>query len=499
MGDSQVVRQSTVNAPSAGSTPAPPAIPPEVRRSELQRIASGLKLLHSKWTPHPAQVTIGKALLYEHSRDIMAVCGRNFGKSELMAYLLWRWAWTYPGSENYYFAPFMKQAREIMWASRRIQSFGPWEWVESVNDTEMRIRFNNGSFIKLEGSDNDQALRGIKPRGLVIYDEYKDFRPEFHDAMDPNRAAYDAPLLVIGTPPEFENHFNVMQEDFEKSPKKRFFRFPTEANPHIQRSWLEQKKLELYARGDGDQWEREYMALNVRGGSRSIFPMLSRDAHVMPHSRMVQLIHRDRRKLEWLAWADPAGASCFAVLFVAINPYTRDVYVLDEIYETSQAQMTVKLIGQRILDKSAELFDQADAWRFGYDEAETWFRNEMLDHFNLHFEPTQKAKSDKTTGIALIKDTLLAGKLHLSDRCVKLYWEMDGYRKDPNGKIPKLNDHALDCLRYILGASYYSLNPTEEVIKERDPMWRGAKIEDDFPGFKETGEPLDEYEMEEWS
>lgn len=426
--------------------------------------------------------------------------GRQFlvtHNSELMAYLLWRWAWTYPGSENYYFAPFMKQAREIMWASRRIQSFGPWEWVESVNDTEMRIRFNNGSFIKLEGSDNDQALRGIKPRGLVIYDEYKDFRPEFHDAMDPNRAAHDAPLLVIGTPPEFENHFNVMQADFQSSPNKRFFRFPTEANPHISKEWLAQKKAELYARGDGDQWEREYMALNVRGGHRSIFPMLDPSKHKHPHDTLIAKIHRDRKKLEWFAWADPAGASCFAVLFVAINPYTRDIYVLDEIYETKQANMSVKNIGERMLAIVDDLYDVREAWRFGYDEAEAWFRNEMLDHFSIHFEPTQKAKSDKTTGLSLIKDTLLAGKLHLSDRCVKLWWEMENYRKDDNGKIPKLNDHALDCLRYVFSASYYHLNPSEEVLKESDPMWRGAKIEDDFPGMSETGERLDDY-GEDW-
>jgi hypothetical protein len=391
----------------------------------------------------------------------------------------------------------MKQAREIMWASKRMQNFGPWDWIESVNDTEMRVRFNNGSFIKLEGSDNDQALRGIKPRGLVIYDEYKDFRPQFHEAMDPNRAAHKAPLLVIGTPPEFENHFSVMQREFQNDPRKKFFRFPTSANPHIDREWLERKKLELYSRGDGDEWEREYMALDVKGGSSRIFPMLS-DSHVQGHAQLMASLVRDRKKLQYFVFADPAASSVFAVLFAAINPYTRAIYILDEIYETAQSEMTVKQIGTRIVNKVRELDPRESYdWRYGYDEAASWFRNEMLDHFDIGFEPTQKAKADKVSGLTMIKDALLVpGRFIMSERCRKLYWEMDNYRKDENGKIAKVNDHAIDCLRYILDADHYTAKTQREERKEDDPMWRGARINDDFPQFNETGESLDDFE--EW-
>lgn len=462
---------------------------------ELVRIASGIHQLHEYWQPHEAQIEIGKALIQDHFKDVFAVCGRNLGKTELVSYLLWRWAWTYPGSENYYFSPYMKQSREILWSTRRVQTLGPKEWIESIQEHEMRIRFANGSFIKLDGSDNVEAYRGVKPKGLTVFDEFKDFRPEFFEAYDPNRAAFNSPLFIIGTPPEFEGQFSKLYQAWSQDSKKKVFTFPTYANPFISPEWLANKKRELYARGEGDKWEREYEAKFVRGGAKRIFPMLKEEM-IKNHGELVLKILRDKRKLEWFCWADPAGASTFAILFGAINPYSKDVYLLDEIYEQRQEEMTVQKIGARLIQKTKELF--SGEWRYGYDEAETWFANEMLHHFELSFEPTQKAKNDKMTGLSLIKDVMLQGKLHISSRCVKLFWELDNYQKDDQGKMIKKNDHLIDCLRYILSANHYTLNETSEYKEARNPDFRGARIEDDFPDFHETGDKKEEWGESLW-
>lgn len=446
---------------------------------DIVRIAQGIEALHKRWTPHVGQIEIGRPILRGDSKDVFAQCGRNFGKTELVSYLLWRYAYTFSGSENYYFAPYMKQAREILWASRRVQTFGPEEWISEINNTEMRVTFTNGSFIKLDGSDNVDAYRGVKPRGLSVFDEFKDFREEFFDAYDPNRAAFNSPLMIIGTPPEFENQYTKLAASFSSDPAKRFFQMPTSANPHISQEWLGKKKAELYALGEGDKWEREYEAKFVTGGASAIFPMLSRKS-MISHDSILSRIWKDRKKLAWVLWADPAGASCFAVLFVAINPYTKEIFCLDEIYETTQAEMTVSKIWKRIKDIRDDLNDECE-WRQGYDEASTWFANEVFDLFNEGLEPTQKMRADKLTGLSMIKDALLQGKLILSERCQKLYWELERYRKDASGKIPKKDDHLIDCLRYIMDADNYSVKQEREMIKEVDEMKRGTRIEDDFP------------------
>lgn len=454
---------------------------------EIERIARGLKDLHECWTPHKSQVEVGSPLIRGEVKEVMAQCGRNWGKSELVCYLLWRFAFTFPGSENYYFAPYMKQAREILWASRRIQTLGPEDWISEINNTEMRVTFHNGSFIKLDGSDNVDAYRGVKPKGLSVFDEFKDFREEFYEAYDPNRAAFDAPLMIIGTPPEVEGQFTKLADSFKRDDKKRFFQLPTAANPHISPKWLEAKKQELYGRGEGDKWEREYEAKFVRGGAASIFPMLGNHL-IYSHSELMGELWRDRKKLEWVLWADPAGASCFAVLFCAINPYSKVIYCLDEIYELEQNEMTVGKIWPKIREKREELWD--GDWRQGYDEASTWFANEVLDVFSEGLEPTQKMKSDKLTGLSLIKDAMLQRKLKISDRCVKLFWELEHYRKDSSGKIPKKDDHLIDCLRYVFDSHHYSVRKVAEPIVDPVQSKRGYTLSDDFPDLFKTEDDL---------
>lgn len=452
------------------------------QRAVAEAYTKIITLLHAKWKPHPAQIAIGAPLLRGETKDVMAVCGRNFGKTELMVYLLWRWALSHPGSENYYFAPFAKQAREILWAGRRLQDFVDMKSLgcDEPGDQQMRITLRNGSFIKLDGSDNVEAYRGVKPKGLSIFDEFKDFRPEFYEAYDPNRAAHESPLLIIGTPPDREGQFIDLWNSYKKDPSKRLYEFPSSANPHISKRWLEAKKKELYDRGEADVWEREYEAKFVKGGKKKIFPMLDKTKHVMEHDKLMQLLRRDRKKLLWYAWADPAAATCFAILYTAINPYTRHVYCLDEVYELDQAKMSVKQIGLRSREQREDLWDDLFAWRCGYDEAETWFRNEMLDHFNEGWEPSHKHANDKESGLSLIKDLLLSSKFTMSSRCEKLFWEMDNYYKDDRGQIPKKDDHLIDTLRYTLAADHYTVNQEDEKVPEEEESWRSDKLNTDL-------------------
>jgi hypothetical protein len=411
-----------------------------------------------------------------------------------MAYILWRWAMMNPNSENYYFAPYYKQAKEIIWASNRIQQFGPREWLTNTNNTELRLRFENGSFIKLDGSDNVDSYRGVKPKGISIFDEYKDFRPEFYDAYDPNLDAHNSPLIIIGTPPEIEEHHFYHQEDeFKRDPAKAYFEYTSYENPHIDPVIIDKKRNEYYARGEGDVFEREYMVKRVFGGKNSIFPMLGNE-NVEKIDSIKSKLRRDGSKIQYLAAADPGSATCFAILLMAYNPYTKQFYCLDEIYETDQKRTSTQQIGEEFQDLRAQYYRQE--WIQVYDEAATWFSIEYAEQFDEGWAPTHKAQNKKEDGLSLIKDMLLKKKLIISDNCKKLFWEMRNYMRKDNGQIPKENDHLIDCLRYGLALVGYNFNPQmtqkDEFIKKG---YRGVSISQEFPGLDDWGDSGEDWDV----
>jgi hypothetical protein len=444
---------------------------------ELVNLASVLERLNQKWKPHPKQVEIGKALLVDEVTNVFARCGRNFGKTDLAIYLLWRWALLHPNSENYLFEPEQKQAKEILWASGRIQAFGDSEWLDGEpNNTEMRIRLANGSFIKIDGSDNYDSYRGVKPKGLIIYDELKDINPKFLDAFEPNRAAHNAPALWIGTPPEYENHFIHYMQEAETNPRWACFHAPTSSNPFIDPAWLLEKEAYYKRIGDYETWLREYEALFVKGGKSHILPQFMKlDAIKMELPRGIS---------EWQLFVvcDPGTASVFGVLFILFNPYSKQIKVWREIYEDETSKMTTRQIWSRIYPMFRELVDAGvKHYEFIYDEAAAWFANEVREVTSYWFTPTRKSKADKESGIALIRDVLDKGLLEYDESCVKFKWEMENYVKDRNGRIPKVNDHLIDCFRYFLDAAGFSLDATARP-KEVDPLLekRFHRIESDY-------------------
>jgi len=419
---------------------------------------------------------------------IFLECGRKFGKTEIVCYFLWRLALTRPGG-YYYLAPEQKQAREILWAPKRILTFGPQEYIAGVNNTEMRITFINGSFIKVDGSDNYDSYRGIEPHGIA-YDEFRNFRPEFHAAMGPNLGVHSAPLLITTTPPERDlEHYDSLLNECKASGD--YFHGTTFDNPHVSREFYEKEKEKLYARGEADVWERENMARRVRGGKKSIFPMFA-ERHVMRDEILAMMINKDRHKMDWFVVADPGTTSCFAVIFGAVHRYTKCVYIIREIYEKRQSETSTSLIVPRVSKLKEEAYPGYIArgieFDHVYDEAAAWFATEALNSFgesedhadSAVWTPTNKSLRDKLSGLSAIKDAMNYGLFVVSDACPNVSWEIVNYLKDDHNKPIKENDHLIDCIRYAF--DFHKIGFAQESeAKPTTEARRGYRIEDDFP------------------
>lgn len=443
-----------------------------------------LRDLHEVWTPHDGQVIIGKSFFYDGKKIVFANCGRKYGKTDIGLYCGNRVAVTFPGSACYYIAPFAKQAREIVWSSGRMQNFfGKYadKYIDRITNDDMRIWFKNGSFFKLDGADNFDAYRGINPH-FMWYDEFKDHHPEFHKAMEPNLATHEAPLLITGTPPETTiNQYFVLAEEAKREEDSVYVNLPSWTNPHISKTWLDKMKAKLIARGEWDVWMREYEAKFVKGGNKAVFPMLDENKHRIGYSQIVQEIRKSYKNYNFHIVADPGTAKAFAVLFVAYHKYKKIGYRLDEIYATTAADATTKNIHKLIEEKMNEIHPHEESWYRTYDEAGLWFANEMLNEFGEAWMPTQKALNKKENGLSLIKDQLLEDRWYATERCVKLWWEMENYVKDKNGKIPKENDHLIDCDRYGNAAEGYDTKEASEPVRQDpDEMKRFSTMRQDL-------------------
>lgn len=262
-----------------------------------------------RWQPHDSQILIGQALFVHNCKNIFIQCGRKFGKTEIIIYCLWRYALLNPGSACYYLCPVKKQAKEIIWDVRdkrgrlRLKEFASSEFIERIDEDELRIVFKNGSFIKVDGSDNADAWAGISPHFLVL-DEFRSFRPEFLTVMNPNRATFDAPMIVIGTPPEqvyiepevphqYIELAKEIREDMLAGGPSFWIKRPSWANPDptIQ-AFLATEKMKLFRRGRSAEWYREYGAECVADTARKIFPNFIADStlansHVLYHSALL--------------------------------------------------------------------------------------------------------------------------------------------------------------------------------------------------------------------
>ena len=417
---------------------------------------------------HPGQVRVAKDLFVSGKRVVMSQWGRSGGKTFLICFLAWVYAKLNPGAQILIVCPQRKQGKDIYWASGRMQNFGPESWIDIAKDSEIRLCFKNGSVVTIDGCENYKALRGLKPN-LVFYDEFQDHSREFHlEVMAPNLTAKKASLFIFGTPPPkdcyyVEFHKQLMVEIEEGDDTRAYYEFPSEINPTLDKTELEKVKARLIRAGDEKIWLREYEGKLIFGGEGAIFSHFSRAKHVKSHKVLLSVLERDQKSLKWFSVFDPGSTTCFAVLFAAYNPYTSQLFILDEIYETNWRNTDAVGMFKRTVEKEKELYPlhPAKTWKRIYDEAASWFYINTHKFYrgdpNFYMSPCEKNKekgfSSKERDCSLIKQIFASDNvIFVSDRCKKFPWEIENYVLDEDGDYPKDHDHLLDCLTYLLKA-----------------------------------------------
>lgn len=425
---------------------------------------------------HPGQIRVAKAILTENKRIVQAQYGRSAGKSETLLFIAWVYALLNPNSLVYIICPERVHADKIYWTPRRLQDYGPPEYILQERDAKMILEFKNGSKICLDGCENYNSLRGIKPH-LVIYDEFQKHSKEFDlEVMRPNLTAKRSALLAVGTPPRRSCYYvdfrkNLLESIEAGDTSRCYFEGPSEQNPSLDKDELRKTKEELIKNKDENIWFREYEGKLILGGEGAVFPMWfdQKVKIIRPHDVIMSHIARQADKLNWYTICDPGTTKCFAVLFAIHNPYTCELFLLDEIYEKQTRNTSAIKMWLKIKDKQHELAPNVPdkKWKVIYDEAAAWFANEVQQTFRENMRPTSKASRNIEDDISMIKEIINNDKVTISDRCKWLAWEMDNFITDEDGDFPKDSDHLVDDFRYFVAGCKYKFIEAVELEAER--------------------------------
>lgn len=143
-------------------------------------------------------------------------------------------------------------------------------------------------------------------------------------------------------------------------------------------------------------------------------------------------------------YALDVGWNRTACLFAAINPDTNVAYIYDELYVEKQQPIeyarTIKARGDWIpgvVDTASVNSSQID----GYNIHDILVKEGLILSF-----PNKSV----TAGIIKTWEALTLGNLKVFDRCTNFQDEYKVYRRDEKGKVIKVKDHLMDCMRYLI-------------------------------------------------
>lgn len=426
-----------------------------------------LQELHNSKRFHKFQVAVFDAIFKEGYKRIFIRKGRKGGGTETCLYPLCRIAGIIPNAACYMVGPTEVGQSEIIWDNRRIHNFIPKEWNPNFNEQRHRVRLPNESFIKIVGSNDVDSARGWEG-DIFVWDEYKDHNPEAMEACYPNLAARDGIWIVLGTPPtQRTNHYYIKEQEIKKDPKWKFFHWTAWDNPFLPKAFnLAEEKQRYIDRGDWDLWEIEYEARYIFNSQRKVVPDFD-ESNLLPRTVIKGMLERDAKHLKWITWVDPGYSSCFAVLFACFNPYTNQIFWLDEIYSKDRRDNSVRDMWPLIEQKQNNLYK--GKWITGYDNAATGFAVEVQAFVRDQGKkailvPTFKQKQDEDTYFRVLNGAMkLQGQSYVATECTNFITELEEYETDENDHYPDANNHLLDDARYIL--KYLGFTPVLKQIE----------------------------------
>lgn len=174
-----------------------------------------------KYQPREYQIPLWRAFDSGFNR-LIQLWHRRSGKDLTDLNLVAREMWENVG--NYYYAfPTYSQGKKALWEGRgkdgtKYLDYLPKELLEGKpNDTEMKIKYRNGSLFQVIGVEDVDKVVGTNPRGIV-FSEYSLQNPKAWEYMRPILAENKG-WAIFNYTPRGKNHGYKLYEMAKNNPK----------------------------------------------------------------------------------------------------------------------------------------------------------------------------------------------------------------------------------------------------------------------------------------
>jgi phage terminase large subunit len=399
----------------------------------------------------------------EDEHQFKVICaGRRTGKTLLALMDCLMTATTIDGANCWYVAPTYGMAKSIAWGELKamVEPFRPTHLIEKISESELQIKFRNGSMIQLKGADYEDSLRGVG-LDLAVLDEYAVMKPAvWEEILRPSIIDRNGKALFIFTPKGYNHAHRLYVQETKEPQSWKSYHFQTIDNPHIDKAEIEQARRDM----DPRAFRQEFCAsFEVFGGQ--VFSDFDRKKHVA--DKPIAFVPGTEYALGMdFGWSAPT-----VVLFINVLP-NEDVQVFAELgrRETSMPQIALDIknrpqpkgMGR---DKYKRPFDALPTL-IGCDPAgdarsESLGTSSVQELRNIFGYNVVKYRRNYPgiiqDGINQIRKWLRNGKLKISPQCTNLIQAFEMYRyPDPKGDIQSeqplkdgISDHWIDALRYF--------------------------------------------------
>ena len=406
------------------------------------RVETKIKL--NKFIPRDYQVPVVRAIEENGCKRALLCWARRSGKDHIALFIALRQMLKKVCTVFYIF-PTAKQARLAIWDGinsdgLRIIDYIPQELIANKNDTEMKIRLDNGSVLQMIGSTDVDRVRGTACY-MAIFSEYATQDPNSWAVLRPALAQNNGVALFCSTP-FGKNHFWDLYQLSIASEKWYSSTLTASDTGHIPQDVLDDERREM----SEDLFQQEYY-VSFEAGVEGAF--YAKYLNKMRLNNQIGDVPYEVGFPVHTAWDLGVNDSTCIIFYQTIGQTIRIIDYYQGSDRGLEHYADVLRNKDYVYGKHMAPFDIA-VRELGTGMS----RLEKARSFGINFLTAPKLPVIE--GIEAVRSTL--GKIWIDEKkCGKLIKAIEFYRKEWDAKLKRYRDKPLhdwasdgcDSLRYL--------------------------------------------------